>query len=394
MYSTAIPLGVCQFLIMAAATVSIAFSGLVGERLAGTAALATLPFLATTAVAAALALIMPRLLAPFGYRKIFLGGALAGAVGGGLAAWSIIEASFVMFCIAGVFLGVYQGSALYYRFAAADAVADAAKGRAIAWVMTGGIPAAFAGPLLGAALLDLLSVQYAGSFIAAALVALLAVPALLVTRLPGPSDSTQHSPKAPAEQPVSVRDDLQEPQAMAAILFCAGGYGLMMLVMLATPLAMSAHTFSANDVASVIQWHLLGMFAPSLITGKLIDRWQARPVATSGCVILAAGCLVGLTSHASLAIHLALLMVGVGWNFMYMGGTTMLTQISDTGAKSRIQALNECTTLVVMTVIAGLSGWLYQTLGWQAVLVTAALLVLVVALLGACAGRPRISEAS
>lgn len=160
-----------------------------------------------------------------------------------------------------------------------------------------------------------------------------------------------------------------------------------MLVMLTSPLAMFAHGHGAGDAASVIQWHLLGMFAPSLLTGKLIDRYQARPVALVGCVILGAGCVIALLGTSLTVFHTALLLVGIGWNLMYMGGTTLITRIADNQLRGRLQALNESTTFVVMTFTAGLAGWLYHGLGWQLLLIVAGVLVLAISLAGLLSRR-------
>lgn len=377
----AILLGFCQFLFMAAVAVSIAFGGLVGEQLAGTPALATLPYLVITASTAVFTLLLPQLFGRLGYRTGFTWGCLAGAAGGGLAAWSIYQASFLGFCLAGFFLGTFQATSLYYRFAAADAVTDGNKGRAVAWVMSGGIPAALVGPMLAAYMLDVLPVQYTGSYLLAALLALLALPLLALARLPTREPLSTSSPPAP------IAAVVRYPNAMAAVIFCAGGYGVMMLVMLTSPLAMSAHGHGAGDAASVIQWHLLGMFAPSLLTGKLIDRYQARPVALVGCAILGAGCVIALLGTNLTAFHAALLLVGIGWNLMYMGGTTLITRIADNQLRGRLQALNESTTFMVMTFTAGLAGWLYHGLGWQLLLIVAGALVLAISLAGLLSRR-------
>jgi predicted MFS family arabinose efflux permease len=375
MSSTAILLGLCQFLFMAAVAVGIAFNGLVGEELAPSPGLATLPYLFITASAALLTLILPRIFAALGYQHSFALGAIFGFAGGLLSAWSVWQASFVMFCLAGLLIGVYQASALYYRFAAADAVGDDQKSSAIAWVLSGGILAALVGPMLGSYGLHLLATDYLGSFLLMGVLALLALPIIVFTRLP-PRQTTQE-----IRPPLSLQSLLRYPHIRPAMFFCTGGYALMMLVMLATPLAMQHCGFGATDAASVIQWHLLGMFAPSLVTGKLITRFGSYPVALTGCLILALGCLLALTGEALMNFHWALLWVGVGWNFMYMGGSTLLTQVPDTYLRSRLQAVNEFVTYAAMTLTAGVTGWVYHQLGWQVLLMTAAALVLAILVL-------------
>lgn len=380
MSTTALLLGLCQFLFMAAAAASIAFGGIVGEQLATNPNWATLPFLAMTGTTALLTLVMPRLFRHFGYRTLLACGCIAGASGAALAAWAIGASSFTVFCLAAALLGVYQASALYYRFAAADAASPAAKGRAVAWVMSGGIPAAFAGPLLGAHLVNLLPAPYAGSYLAAGLLALFAVPLILAAKLPHERRSQgQH------EVALSFAQALQTPYVSTAVVFCAGGYGAMMLVMLATPLSLAEHENAAAHSASVIQWHLLGMFAPSLLTGKLIDRWAPVPVGVLGSLLLALACGVAWYQPGLAAVHLALLLIGVGWNLMYMSGTALLTRITNDAARAKLQGLNECVTFVVMTLTAGAAGWIYYSLGWHSTLLVATTVAGTAALAGLAA---------
>ncbi|MEY4589723.1 MAG: hypothetical protein RL497_1799 [Pseudomonadota bacterium] len=356
---SALCLGFCQFLFMAAVAVGIAFNALVGKQLAPNATLATLPFLGMMGATAALTLFMPRALAFWGYRGVFVGGAVMGALGCALATYSIGAEAFLLFCLAGVMMGVYQASALYYRFAAADAVEGPHKSTAIAWVLSGGIAAALIGPLIGKNLLHSLPVEYTGAYLAATVLCLLAIPVFAFTPLP----------QRQAAQASRVAWWPLPKIAVQAILFCSCGYCLMLMVMLASPLAMAGCGFHAGDAASVIQWHLLGMFAPSLITGKWIARWGAPTIAWVGVAILAAGCALALSSEHLWAFHSALFVVGVGWNFMYMGGSTLLTHIPDAPLRSRLQAINEFITFASVTLVSGLTGWVYAQLGWQAILV-------------------------
>lgn len=362
-------LGLCQFLLMLAAAVGISFNGLVGERLTASPALATMPFLCMSATTALLVLLLPTIFTRFGYKRTFMLGAGLGVLGSLLAALAIYSESFLLFCSAGFLFGSYQASALYYRFAAADSVEPSHKSTAIAWVLNGGILAALLGPLLASKSVHALPQDYFASYLAVAALGLLAFPVMLFLRLPQchPVASGIHLP---------LRTLLQTPSAVVAIVFCAGGYVMMMLVMLASPLAMHGCGFSAQDAASVIQWHLLGMFVPSLVTGKLIARWGATPVALLGCAVLTLGCCVAVAGMALSQFHWALLLVGVGWNFMYMGGSTLITQV-DAAVRPRLQALNEFITFSVMTLTAGATGWLYTQLGWQPLLQVAVVFILI-----------------
>ncbi len=365
----AIILGLCQFLFMSAIAVGIAFNALVGKALAPSPALATFPLFFMMGSTAVLTLSMPRILAAAGYRKTFIAGAIMGVMGGLLAVLANLHHSFVLFCLAGLLMGLYQASAMYYRFAAADAVSAEHKSAAIAWVLNGGILAALMGPLIGSHSLHFFSVDYVGSYSATALLAFIALPLLLFVPLPS-RNAAVSLPK------FSFR--VINFNAFSAMLFCTSGYAMMGMVMLASPLAMSGCGYHPQDAASVIQWHLLGMFAPSLVTGKLIGRFGAQRIALTGVVVLLLGCAVALFGTHLTIFHLSLLIVGVGWNFMYMGGSTSLTQIADIGLRSRLQSINEFVTFACITIISGLTGWLYESLGWQVILYIAVTLLLAV----------------
>lgn len=370
MSSAAIILGLCQFLFMAAVAVGIAFNALVGKALAPSPALATLPLFFMMGVTAFLTLSMPRILAALGYRNLFITGALLGVTGGVLAVIANFVHSFILFCVAGLCMGIYQASAMYYRFAAADAVTAEHKTTAIAWVLNGGILAALLGPLIGSHSLHFFSVEYVGSYTATALLAVFALPLLLFAPLP--------PRKTAVELPAFSLQSLNFT-VLSAMLFCTAGYAMMAMVMLASPLAMAGCGYHPQDAASVIQWHLLGMFVPSLMTGKLIARFGAQKIALVGVVILLAGCAIALLGTTLTIFHFSLLLVGIGWNLMYMGGSTLLAQIPDVGLRSRLQSINEFITFTCITFISGLTGWIYESLGWQTIIYIAVTLLLAVA---------------
>ena len=366
---TAVILGLCQFLFMASVAVGLSFNALVGKALAPSPNMATLPLFFMMGGTAILTLSMPNMLARFGYRKAFMTGAGMGIMGGALAVLANVIHSFGLFCLAGFFMGLYQASAMYYRFAAADAVTAEYKSSAIAWVLNGGILAALLGPLIGSHSLHLFSIDYVGSYSATVLLAFIALPLLLIAPL-APRNTSGPLPKF-SLQSINF-------QVFSAMLFCTSGYAMMAMVMLASPLALASSGYHPHDAASVIQWHLLGMFAPSLIAGKLIARFGAQKIALTGVIILLLGCALGLLGTSLNTFHFSLLVVGIGWNLMYMGGSTLLTHIADIGLRSRLQSINEFVTFTCITFISGLTGWLYESLGWQAILYIAVTLLLAV----------------
>ncbi|UXY14948.1 MFS transporter [Chitiniphilus purpureus] len=357
----AILLGLCQFCYMAATATGISFSGLVGMRLASDAAWATLPYLLITACTALLTLAMGPLISRTGYRATFVLGVLAGAVGGLVSVLALWWSSFALFCLGAPLQGFYQATALYYRYAAAEGAAGQDKGTAMAWVLSGGILAALVGPWLAGSTLDALpQVRYGGSFIGVAVVASLSLLPLALARLPRPA-----APTADPQAAAGVRPKLT-PQAWGGLFACAGGYALMMFMMVASPLAIAACGFTPVHAASVIQWHMLGMFAPSLVTGRLIGRWGAVPVALAGSALYLAAAALALAGLTLNHFHISLLLVGLGWNLLYMSGSTLIAQ-SPAPLRQRLLPLNEFLTFGAVAVAAGVAGWLHQTLGWQAV---------------------------
>jgi MFS family permease len=361
-------LGLCQFLYMAVVAIGLSFNSLLAKSLSPSPDLTTLPFLFLMGTTAALVLKLPRILSRWGYKTLFITGALAGVVGGVCSAIAVYITSFWLLCLAGMFIGLYQATAMYYRFAAADAADAQSKSSAIAWVLTGGILAALLGRLICNYSLHLFSMDYLGSYLISALLALIALPLMVVL----PLVERKALNKVSTFSLASI-----DFTALQAILFCSIGYLVMAMVMLASPLAMAGCGFHATDAASVIQWHLLGMFAPSLITGKLIARYGARPIALVGVAILIMGCVYAMFNQRLIGFHIALGIVGVGWNLMYMGGSTLLTLIADVDLRARIQSINEFITFGLTTLIAGATGWLYAHSGWVWVLIVGIICLLV-----------------
>jgi MFS family permease len=347
--------------------IGLSFNALVAKQLSPSPDLVTLPFLFLMGATALLVLKLPALFSRWGYRRLFMAGAIFGICGGILSALAIYQSSFMWLCVAGAFIGVYQATAMYYRFAAADSAAADKKSTAIAWVLTGGILAALLGGIICQQSLHLFSQDYLGSFLVSALLAFLALPIMAIAPM--------------AERKALVNSAALKISdvnifAVQAILFCSLGYLVMAMIMLASPLAMSTCGFHATDAASVIQWHLLGMFAPSLLTGKLVQRFGAQQIALCGIGILLLGCSVAVMNTSLLGFHIALAVVGVGWNFMYMGGSTILTLLPNLDVRAKIQSINEFLTFSLTTLIAGATGWFYAHVGWAWVVLTGALCLL------------------
>lgn len=360
-------LGVAQALYLSAVSVIFTFSGLVGAALAPSPSLATLPVALITVVTALTTIPASLLMARIGRRAGFQIGAFAGAAGAGLAAWGIASGDFVLFCLGNALMGVFQASAMYYRFAAADLAAPDFRSRAVSWVLAGGVAAALIGPEIAARTRSLASAaDYMGAYIAAALLALLSILLLAALRAPPPVVETQGDGRGR-----SLLVIMRQPVFIVAALNAAVAYVVMSFVMSASPLAVVAAGYGVDAAAGVTRWHLIGMFAPSLVTGGLIARFGVRRILVAGVALLGASLALALSSTALQAFQGALLLLGIGWNFLFIGGTTLLTEAYAPAERARTQAANEFLVFGT-TALATLAAGAVQTgQGWATVNIVA-----------------------
>jgi MFS family permease len=360
-------LALSQGLYMIGTSTMIAEASIVGYTLAPDKGLATLPValqqLAVVVTQIPANLLMRRVGRRWGYTV----GASFGIVGTAVAALGVLWASFFLFCLGSALNGVYNGFGQSYRFAAVDGSSDAWRTKAISYTLAGGVIAAVIGPELARYTKDLLApVTFAGSFAALSLVAVLAIVVIQFIDIPRPAASARRDTGRP------LAEILRQPAARVAILSGMVGYGTMTLLMTVTPLAMIAcsHPFSA--AAFVIQWHVLGMFAPSFVTGILIGRFGVLNVIIGGIVILGACLAVNLTGTAVAHFWLGLFLLGIGWNFTYVGATTLLTQVYEPAEKAKVQGTNDFLVFATMATGALSSGAFFNSLGWSALNVIAA----------------------
>lgn len=362
-----------QALFQTSSVLIMTIGGLAGQLLAPELALATLPIAAVTLGTAVATVPASVLMARVGRRPGFVLGTMFGAAGGAAAAAGIVIASFALLCLGTFLVGIYQGFAQFYRFAAAEAVPAQYRSRALSMVMAGGIIAAFVGPNLGAATRDLVSgAAFAGSFAAVVALSLAAAAILAATPLPPPPpvDSI-------AEPARSLRQIARQPRFVAAIVGAATGSGVMILVMTATPLSMLAHDHSVSDAAFVIQWHALGMFAPSFVTGWLTARFGVASVMLAGVGLLLGEVAMAVSGSGMPQYASALILLGVGWNFLYVGGSTMLLETYAPGERGKVQALNDFVVVGATATAAFSAGALVEAVGWFGLnLAVAPLLVL------------------
>lgn len=345
------------------APINIALGGIVGGMLSGDPALATLPV--TAFVLGAFVTSMPAslLMAKIGRKGGFLLGGATGITGGLVAAAAIVLGSFWLFVLGSALCGSYHGWNQLYRFAAADTATPTYKARAISLVMVGGLISAFVGPQLvihAQALIP--AAALAGPYVAASIVVALAMIPVVMTRFPAFADQ----PGA-AEPPRPLSVVARQPIFVVSVITGMVAYALMNLVMTASPIAMIACGHSISDAALGIQWHIVGMFAPSFFTGKLIARYGRDTIIHAGLAMLA---LCGVIAVAGISIaHFwaALILLGVGWNFAYVGATAMVTQAHRPSERGKVQGLFDSLVLGMVAVASLAAGWLQNTQGWTAV---------------------------
>lgn len=357
-------LSIAQALYWSCSIIGIALTGLVGRQLAPWPVLATVPL--TLLVAGNLLSIgqLARWMQRHGRARGLQYGALLGVAAGLLAAWAVVQASFGLFCLAMLLLGGYQASAGFYRFTALDGMPAEHSGRAAAWVLAGGIAAALLAPSLAIHTAGALATPLAGAYLTIAVLALLACALLqcLPPRLQLPMQA-----KTAGQPAVSRRQLWQRPALRQAIVLSACGHGLMVLVMNATPLAMHGAGHSLASSTQVIQWHVLGMFAPSLFAGRAVDRFGARRLAWLGAALLAASAGVALIGTEFVPFLLSSLLLGAGWNLMILAGTSLLNQACSPEERPQAQPMMEWTNNGSAALMSLSCGVLIQTLGWQAV---------------------------
>ncbi len=362
---TILLLAVSQALYSNATILLFASASLVGVMLAPSTALATLP-ITTFVVGSALCTIPAALLMQrFGRKPGFALGALAGVAGALLAAAAIFQASFVLFCLATAMQGVFQAFAGYYRFAAVEVASPRTRHLAISWVLTGGVVAAVTGTLLTTATADLLvPYSFAGSYLASAVLSVLALVIILMLDLPKPSAEVVSGPRR------SWAALMANPRLPAAIATAAISYAMMNLMMTGAPVAMVGCGFAPSDASWVIQWHVLAMYVPSFFTGHLIKAYGAERIAALGMALLLAAAAAGLSGLDFDRFAVALVLLGLGWNFGFIGATTILTETYEPAERAKVQGGNDFTVAVTTASASFLSGQILSRFGWHGVNIT------------------------
>ncbi|MBM9593061.1 MFS transporter [Roseitranquillus sediminis] len=342
--------------------------GLAGQSLATNPCFATLPIslivLGSMLSAQPLAALMQR----FGRRAGFLVGALGGASGAAVGAWGLVQASFPIFLAGSLLTGIYMSSQGFFRFAAADTAEEAFRPKAISYVMAGGLVSALIGPQLVKMTSEALVVPFLGTYLA--VIAINAFGALLFFALDIPRPP---APSADAPLGRTRLELLRTPRIAVAIICAMVSYALMNLVMTSTPLAVVGCGYSQGDAADVVSAHVLAMFAPSFFTGHLIARFGVERILALGLAILAASGVVGLAGVDLANFFGALMLLGIGWNFGFIGATTMLAGAHRPEERGHVQGMNDAIVFGCVTVASLASGGLMNCSGgtpvegWMAV---------------------------
>jgi MFS family permease len=352
-------LAACQALLLANGSGLVSMFAVIGYSLVDAKTIATLA--ATTYVLGSAGSAMPAALwmGRVGRRRGFMTGAAIGAAGSVVAGLAVWLRSFPLFCFATAMVGVYNAFGLQYRFAAAEVAAPSDKAKAISLVLAGGVAGGFIGPESTRLAKDAFATPFLGSFVVLASLALVAIAVQSLVRVPAPARAARTSAGRP------LGEIVRQPVFVVAALSAALGYGIMNLLMVATPLAMSfcGHPFGA--AAFVIEWHVIAMYAPGFVTGGLIARFGAPRAIAAGAALMA-GCVAVALAGTTLAHFVAaLVLLGVGWNLMYTGGTTLLTDAYSPAEKARTQGANDLIVFVTMGVSSFSSGLLVSAAGWE-----------------------------
>lgn len=352
-------LACCQALLLVNSAGLVAMNGLIGYSIAPSREFAT--FGATTYVlgSALAALPMSLWMARVGRRAGFMTGALVNIAGCLLAVFALHLASFPLFCLATAVIGIYNAVGLQYRFAAAEVSSPADRATSISLVLAGGVAGGFVGPEIAKHTRNLFATPFLGSFVALAAVAAIALALQSRVEVPPPVRAQAGG------RGRTLGTIMRQPAFIVAVLAAALGYGLMNLLMTATPIAMDlcGHPFSA--AAITIEWHVVGMFAPGFVTGTLIRRYGVLRIIIAGAALMAIAVAVALNGVTVAHFVAALALVGVGWNFMYTGGTTLLTETYTPAEKARTQGINDFIVFTTMGVSSFASGALVTSSGWD-----------------------------
>ncbi len=352
----------CQATLQTGGVTLIMITGLAGFALAPNTAFATVPLTCYVIGSALTTFPASMLMKSVGRRAGFQTGTAIGMAGAALCGLAIYLANFWALCFGMMVMGCYTAFGKFYRFAAADATDPGFRAKAISLTLAGGIVGGFIAPEMAKRTKDMFADHvFLGSYLSLMIVCVVA--ALLLTQL----DIPQLSEQERKEGGRPMREIMRQPVFIVAALAGALSYGIMNLFMTSTPLAMRAHDHHFNSAAFVLEWHVVGMYGPSFFTGSLIQKFGVLKVILTGIVLLFGAVMCALAGTGVINFWLALFVLGVGWNFMYVGGSALLTECHTPAERAKTQAANDLMVFCTMAVSSMSSGLLLNVSGWHAV---------------------------
>ena len=352
-------LSACQALFVSSSSIMITTSAMVGSNLASKAQYATLGVGMTFLAMMICSYPMSMLMGKVGRRGGFIAGASVAVCGATMIAIAISKQNFTLYCLSAFVMGCGMSCGQYLRFSAVEVAGKLYKGKAISYVLAGGIIAAILGPNLARFSRDLLDVEFAGAYVGAAVLFTLMIIIIFFVNFPPVVEQNKSQTKTP------LLEIITRPIFIVAAMSALTAYGSMNLIMTATPLSMHQHGHEFSKAALVIQWHILGMFIPSLFTGTLIQRLGLVPMMMAGCVMIIVCTLCNISGSSYAQYILALIFLGVGWNFLFVGATQLLTSAYSEQEKSKTQGFNDLLVAFSVAATALTSGWFLSEFGWS-----------------------------
>ena len=356
-----VQLALAHAIMMSVNSLMVTSAAIIGSHLASNKALATLPLALQFVAVMSTTIPASMLMGKIGRKAGFLVATLIGLGGGACGLIGIYQGSFWLFCIGSIGTGIYTGFGNYFRFAATEVSPPERKNTAISYVLAGGVLAAVIGPNLANLSKDIFAITYLGTFVSVMFLYSLNGINFLCMRLPRPVAREFRQNTRP--MPLIAR----QPAFIVAVASAAIGYAVMVLLMTATPLEMTHQQHAFSEVAFVIQWHVLGMFVPSFFTGHLINRFGAQRIILSGACLMILCILLNFSGSTVTHFWAALLLLGVGWNFMFIGGTSLLTETYKPEESAKSQALNDFVVFSAAACASFSAGALLHLLGWKLV---------------------------
>lgn len=354
-------LAACQAMLFTNNSTLIAINGLAGLALAPQASLATLPVTCWVIGGAITTVPASLYMKKVGRRAGLIRGAAVGILGAAICASAIWQANFWLLCFGTLVWGTYNAFGQYYRFVAAEVAAPDFRATAVSLVLAGGLVGGILGPTTSRITVDLVGPKFAGAYLGLIAFALVTMAILSRIRIPNPTATE----KAGSGRPLSVI--AAQPKYIVAVLCAALSYGVMNFLMTSTPIAMRVCGHPYGDAAFVISSHVVAMFAPSFVTGTLIRRAGAIPVMLAGAALNVVCVGVALSGVAVANFWWSLVLLGVGWNFLYIGATTLLTETYRPEERAKAQGANELAIFAMMTISSFSSGMIVTNAGWEKV---------------------------